>query len=135
MRAIPLLLAAAAAVSTGCMTQPAPATRSAEAEAEFQKLTAGKAAGEPITCLPSYKRHDMVTIDDGTVAFKNGKTVYVNKLIGECSGLDSGFYALVTNSSGPGLCRGDIARVTDVRTGMTAGSCAIGDFVPYKPVS
>jgi hypothetical protein len=135
MRAIPLLLAAAAAVSTGCMTRPAPATRSAEAEAEFQKLTAGKAAGEPITCLPSYKRNDMVTIDDGTVAFKNGKTVYVNKLIGECSGLDSGFYALVTNSSGPGLCRGDIARVTDVRTGMTAGSCAIGDFVPYKPVS
>ena len=133
MRAIPLLLAAA--VLTGCMTQPAPATRSAEAEAEFQKLTAGKVAGQPITCLPSYKRNDMVTIDDGTVAFKNGKTVYVNKLIGECSGLDSGFYALVTNSSGPGLCRGDIARVADVRTGMLAGSCAIGDFVPYKPVS
>jgi hypothetical protein len=134
MRAIPLLLAAAAVI-TGCMTQPAPATRSAEAEAEFQKLTAGKVAGQPISCLPSYKRNDMVTIDDGTVAFKNGKTVYVNKLIGECSGLDSGFYALVTNSSGPGLCRGDIARVTDVRTGMLAGSCAIGDFVPYKPVS
>lgn len=133
MRSIPLLLAAA--VLTGCMTQPPPATRSAEAEAEFQKLIAGKVAGQPITCLPSYKRNEMVTIDDGTVAFKNGRTVYVNKLIGECSGLDSGFYALVTNSSGPGLCRGDIARVTDVRTGMTAGSCAMGDFVPYTPAS
>ena len=131
MRAIPLLLSAA--MVTGCMTQPQPAGRSAEAQAEFQKLTAGKVAGQPISCLPSYRRGEMVTIDDGTVAFKNGQTVYVNKLIGECSGLDNGFLTLVTNSSGPGLCRGDIARVADARTGMTYGSCAIGDFVPYKP--
>jgi hypothetical protein len=133
MRAISLLLAAA--VLTGCMTQPPPATRSAEAEAEFLKLTAGKVAGQPISCLPSYQRSDMVTIDDGTVAFRNGRTVYVNKLLGECSGLDSGFYTLVTTSHGSGLCRGDIARVADIRTGVTAGSCAIGDFVPYKPAS
>ena len=133
MRAISLLLAAA--VLTGCMTQPPPATRSAEAEAEFLKLTAGKVAGQPITCLPSYQRSDMVTIDDGTVAFRNGRTVDVNKLLGACSGLDSGFYTLVTTSHGSGLCRGDIARVTDIRTGVMAGSCAIGDFVPYKPAS
>lgn len=133
MRAIPLLIAAAAL--TGCMTQPQPPTRSAEGQAEFLKLTAGKVAGQPVTCLPSYQRNDMVTIDDGTVAFRNGRTVYVNKLLGECSGLDSGFYTLVTTSSGSGLCRGDIARVTDIRTGMMAGSCAIGDFVPYKPAS
>lgn len=133
MRAIPLLLTAA--VLAGCATQPPSPTRLAEAQAEFQKLTAGKVAGQPVSCLPSYRRNDMVTIDDSTVAFKNGKTVYVNKLIGQCSGLDSGFYTLVTNSSGPGLCRGDIARVADVRTGMTFGSCAIGDFTPYTPAS
>ena len=133
MRAIPLLLAAA--VLTGCMTQPEPPTRSAEAQAEFLKLTAGKVAGQPISCLPSYQRNDMVTIDDGTVAFRNGRTVYVNKLIGECSGLDSGFYTLVTRTSGTGLCRGDIARVADIRSGITVGSCAIGDFTPYKPAS
>jgi hypothetical protein len=133
MRAIPLLLAAA--VLTGCMTQPPPATRSAEAEAEFLKLTAGKVAGPPISCLPSYQRNDMVTIDDGTVAFRNGRTVYVNKLLGECSGLASGFYTLVTRTSGTGLCRGDIARVEDIRTGIMVGSCGIGDFVPYKPAS
>ena len=129
MRAIPLLLAAAAL--TGCVTQPPPATRSAEAQAEFQKLTAGKVAGPAITCLPSYRSDDMVTIDDGTVAFKNGRTVYVNHLLGECSGLKSGFYTLVTRSSGSGLCRGDIARVADVSTGMIVGSCAVGEFIPY----
>ena len=130
MRAIPLLLAAAAL--TGCVTQPPPATRSAEAQAEFQKLIAGKVAGRPLTCLQSYRSGEMVTIDNSTVAFKNGSTVYVNHLIGECQGLTSGFYTLVTRSTGSGLCHGDIADVRDVRTGMIIGACAMGDFVPYK---
>ena len=129
MRAIPLLLAAAAL--TGCMTQPAPATRSAEAQAELQKLLAGKVAGQPMSCLPSYRRAEMVRIDDKTVAFRDGSRVYVNHLIGECNGLKSGFYTLVTRSHGSGMCRGDIADVADVSTGMVVGSCAIGDFTPY----
>jgi len=133
MRAIPLLLSAA--VLTGCATQPPSPTELAEAQAQFQKLTAGKVPGQPISCLPSYRRSDMVTIDDSTIAFKAGRTVYINKLLGECSGLKSGFNTLVTTSSGPGMCRGDIARVADVRTGMTYGSCAIGDFTPYKPAA
>ena len=126
-------LALAVAMLPGCTTQPPQASRSAEAQAEFQKLTAGKVAGAPITCLPSYRSSNMVTIDDGTVAFKNGRTVYVNHLLGECNGLQSGFYTLVTRSSGSGLCRGDIARVADVSTGMIVGSCAVGDFIPYTP--
>ena len=131
VRAAGLVLAVA--LMAGCTTQPPQASRSAEAQAEFQKLTAGQVAGAAITCLPSYRSSDMVTIDDGTVAFKNGRTVYVNHLLGECNGLQSGFYTLVTRSSGSGLCRGDIARVADVSTGMIVGSCAVGDFIPYTP--
>ena len=116
----------------GCMTQPPPATRTAEAQAQFQKLTAGKIAGRPISCLPSYRRTQMVPIDNSTVAFKDGRTVYVNHLIGECSGLRNGWYTLVTRSSGPGMCRGDIAHIADLSTGIVVGTCAIGDFVPYR---
>ena len=29
------------------------------------------------------------------------------------------------------MCSGDIATVADLRTGMTVGSCTLGDFVPY----
>lgn len=131
MRVIPLLLVTAAVA--GCTTAPPAPTRTAKAQAEFQRLTAGKVAGRPMTCLPSYSSGDMVTIDDNTVVFKQGRRVYVNHLIGECNGLASGFYTLVTKSSGSGMCRGDISRVADIRTGMTVGSCAIGDFVPYNP--
>ena len=133
MRAIPLLVTAAAL--TGCSTQASAPTRTAEAQAKFEQLTAGRVAGRPISCLPHYKADDMITIDDRTVVFKEGNRVYVNHLINECSGLDSGWYTLVTKSSGPGLCRGDISQVADVRTGITMGSCAIGDFVPYTMAS
>ena len=131
MRAIPLLLTAAALA--GCTTQPPPPTRTAEAQAKFAQLTAGKVAGQPITCLPSYTTNDMVTIDNATVVFRKGQRVYVNHLLGECHGLDSGFYTLVTRSHGSGLCRGDISNVEDVRTGTMVGTCAIGDFIPYAP--
>ena len=125
-----MLFVAAAIGLTGCVTQP-PEPRSAQAEAEFQKLIAGKVAGDPISCLQTYRSGDMVRIDNSTVAFKDGRRVYVNHLIGECSGLGSGFYALETRSNGTGLCRGDIARVTDTSTGTIVGACAIGDFTPY----
>src|SRR5918996_4439710 len=91
----------------GCATQPPAPTRTAESQAELNKLIAGKTAGTPITCLPHYRADNMVRIDDSTVAFKQGSRVYVNHLIGACSSLKSGFYALVTRSNGIGLCRGD----------------------------
>lgn len=129
MRALPFIPVAAALA--GCMTQPPP-TRTAEAEAQFQRLTAGRVAGPSLTCLPSYRADNMVRIDEGTVVFKDGDTVYVNRLHGQCDGLNSGFYTLVTRSHGSGLCRGDIAHVTDISTGMVVGSCAMGEFIPYR---
>ena len=42
---------------------------------------------------------------------------------------------LVTRSQGSQLCRGDIGTVTDMTSGMVVGSCALGDFVPYKPAT
>ena len=117
----------------GCATQSPVPTRTAEAQADLNKLIAGKNAGAPFTCLQHYHSDDMVRIDESTVAFKQGRRVYVNHLIGACSNLDSSFYALVTKSSGTGLCRGDIAYVQDVSNGTIVGSCAIGDFVPYGP--
>ena len=131
MRAI-LLLATAAALA-GCMTQPPPESQAAEAQAEFQRLTAGKVAGPRLTCLPSTLRSPRMTaIDDSTVVFEGtGSRTYVNQLRSPCGNLRSGFYTLVTRTSGSSLCSGDIAEVADLRTGITVGSCSLGDFVPY----
>jgi hypothetical protein len=125
-----LLLSAVALAA--CTTRPPPG-RTAAAEAHLQKLLAGKAAGAPITCLPSYRSNDLVVIDDNTVVFRDGRTVYRNDFQGgACSQLGSGHYALLTKQfGGAGLCRGDIAQVIDTTAGHIVGSCVLGDFVPY----
>ena len=129
-RGISLLLIGSAVVSCAVAPQPG---RSAKAEAHFQKLLAGKVAGQPASCLPTYRSTDMVVIDDQTIAFRDGsRRVWVTNLRSGCSNLGSGHYALVTRQSGgSGVCRGDIAEVADLTNGITVGSCVFGDFVPY----
>ncbi len=130
MRSMSLLLLTAALGA--CSTGPQPG-RSAKAEAHLQQLLAGKVAAKPTSCLPHYRSNDMVVIDDNTIVFKAGRTVYRNDFQGgTCSNLGSGHYAMLTRTwGGSGMCRGDIAEVYDTMSGMTVGSCVLGDFVPY----
>ncbi|MEO8546794.1 MAG: hypothetical protein ABI422_00360 [Sphingomicrobium sp.] len=127
-----LLTAALGACSTG----PQPG-RSAKAEAHLQQLLAGKVAGPPVSCLPHYRANDMVVVDDNTIVFRDGRTIYRNDFNGgTCSQLGGGFYALLTRQfGGTGLCRGDIAEVVDTSNGFVVGSCVMGDFVPYTKAS
>jgi hypothetical protein len=129
MRSMSLL--AIAAALAGCSTSP-PMPRSAEADAELQRLIAGRVAGQPISCLSTLRADNMVVIDDNTIAFRNGGRVYVNQMQGGCNQLGTGFYTLVTRMPTTQLCRGEIARVADLTTGSTVGSCVLGDFVPYS---
>ena len=130
MRGISLLLIGATLASCAAAPQPG---RSAKAESHFQQLLAGKVAGRTAACLPSYRARDMVVIDDQTIAFRDGaRRVWVTNLSNSCNNLGSGHYALVTRNFSSNLCRGDIAEVADVSTGMTVGSCVIGDFTLYE---
>lgn len=134
MRFVMLLLAGAAIAS--CSTAPPQPTRSAEGQREFQALVAGKVAGAPIKCLPSYNQNDMTVIDDQTIAYRQGSSrVYINHMENSCPGLGGASTVLVTRSIGTSeTCRGDIAQVVDTSSRMMVGSCAFGDFIPYaKP--
>jgi hypothetical protein len=129
-----LMLAAGVIGMCACATASEPAAdRSAKAQKEYDRLLAGKVAGKAESCLPTYRSNDMTIIDDDTILFRDGRTVYVNKPLGGCMNLDRSGSALVTRNFGPQLCRGDIATVVDNSSGTTLGSCSLGDFVPYKP--
>lgn len=135
MRSMSLLLLAG---TVGACAPVEPVARTPQAEAHLQQLLSGRIPAPPLACLADYRSNDMVVIDDSTVLFRDGRTVYRNDFQGgTCNHLGSGFYALLTRRvGGIGLCRGDIAEVIDTGTGMTVGSCVIGDFVPYtKPRS
>ena len=131
-----LIFATAAVGLAACATAMSqPEQRSARAQATYDRLLAGKVAGKPAKCLPMQRSNDMQVIDDDTILYRDGRTTYVNKPLGSCNQLSRGSYALVTRSSGSQLCRGDIGTVTDMTSGMVVGSCALGDFIPYKPAS
>jgi hypothetical protein len=133
MRSISLLLIGAALVGCSTTAQP-PAMRTAENQAKFERLLAGKVAGPPVSCLPSQRANDMTVIDENTVIFRQSSNhVYIGQMQGGCSMLGRPGYALVTKQLGSsGLCHGDIATVVDTHGGFTVGSCVIGDFVPYS---
>ena len=131
-----LILATAAIGLAACATaMDQPEQRSAKAQATYDRMLAGKTPGRAEKCLPLQRSNDMVVIDDDTILYRDGRTTYVNQPLGSCNLLGRGSYALVTRSSGSQLCRGDIANVVDATTGVTVGSCALGDFVPYKPAT
>lgn len=133
MRGLSVLLVGA--MLAGCAATAEQPMRSAQKQQEYQRLIAGKVAGPPISCLPTYNANDMIVIDEQTVAFRQGGNhVYIAHMPhGGCSNLGRPPYAMLTRQFGTAqLCRGDIARVIDTTNGITVGSCVFGDFTPYS---
>lgn len=107
-----------------------------KASSKLAKALAGRSPGNPVSCISNTRGSDMQVIDDRTILFREGGTVYVQKPAGGCYGLGNGIYTLVTRLHGSNrLCRGQIGELVDRVTGSTYGSCVFGDFVPYRKTS
>jgi hypothetical protein len=134
MRTLSLILVGA--TLAGCAATAEQPTRSAQKQQEFQQLIAGKVAGPPVSCLPTYNANDMRVIDEQTVAFRvSGNSVYIAHFPGGCSNLGRPPYTMLTKQVGSAqLCRGDIAQIVDPVNRITVGSCVFGDFTPYTRV-
>ena len=129
----PLAPLAAVALTASCATADEPATRSAEAQRDFEQLVAGKAPGPPLSCIPTNSTSDMRVIDGRTVAYWLGsKTTYVVRLSSGCGNLANGGALVTEQFGGSGPCRGDAARVLDAPSRMIVGSCMIQEIVPYS---
>jgi len=126
----------AALLMTACSATPDHAAKSPRASRELAKALAGYTVGPPVRCILSFPRTRMEIIDDHTLLFRGNRTIYLQKPPGGCYGVSSQFTTLVTQIWGTNqLCQGDINRLIDNTTGMGAGSCAFGPFVPYTKAS
>lgn len=112
----------------------APEPRLTERETrELERLIDGKVAGEPVSCVTSYDSSKLRSIGDNTMVYvANKNLVYLNRLAGACHGIARGDALVMTRHDSTQYCRGDIARVLNLPSGMMAGSCVLGDFVPYR---
>jgi hypothetical protein len=129
------LFAAGGLPLLACASTPGQATHSPKAQKELAQALSGRTAGPAVDCIYNYPANKMQVIDQWTVLFRNGGTIYVQNPRGGCPGLGFPGYTLVTRSVGANrLCSGDIARLADLSTGTGGGSCVLGQFVPYtKP--
>lgn len=127
-----LLAAGTAAFMLGsCSTAPADQTRSPRAAQELADALAGRVAGPPQRCITTYRTTKVHPIDDWTIIYDQGSTVYVQNPRGGCPGIGSGSDILVTRQTTNQLCDGEIARTVDLTSRVERGGCVFGPFVPY----
>ena len=132
VRVSALLALGTASALASCSTAPVQEGRTPQAAQQLASALAGRVPGRPVSCIPTYRADNMQVIDDWTILFRDGGTVYVQNPRGGCRGLARGSTVLVSRlHGGPQLCSGDIQQLIDSSTRMTQGSCVFGPFVPY----
>ena len=129
-----LIVTVAAMLAGSCTTSTAEQTRTPKSEKRLAEAIAGRVAGAPMSCMPNYRSAtQMEIIDDNTLVFHDGNTVYVQNPPGGCRGLGIGGYTLVTREFGASqICQGDINNLVDLHNGQIGGSCVFGPFIPYR---
>lgn len=121
----PLMLAA-------CSGSYTPAPLTPKQTAALDKALDGKVPGEKVACINQIQRTDLRIISNSLILYRvSRKLVYRNDLIGRCTGLTRGD-PLIVRSFGGQYCRGDLAQTANLTVGTLSGSCALGDFVPYR---
>lgn len=104
---------------------------------KLAKALNGRTAGPPVNCIRNIQGTSrMEVIDDDTILFREGGTVYLQRPQGGCNRLGGGGMALITRQVGSTrLCSGDISQLVDPTNGIGGGSCVMGPFVPYNKPS
>ena len=121
------------AIAAAC-TPVAPAELTAGEQSELSAALAGRSAGAAASCVTQRTLRGNRSIGEGAILFEShGGMVYVNRPAGGCPSLEPG-KTLLTRNSGMQLCRGDVVTVVDAFSGTHYGSCALGDFTPYRRI-
>ncbi len=119
-----------AAVSAALIAAPAAAARLTP-EAQFAKLTKGLTPDKPVDCVTLFPNTESRTIK-GIIAYRDGRTWYVNRFQGDCPQLDDDTLFIHRGFNNQ-ACRGDIIDVKDSGNNFPRGSCVFDSFTPYKP--
>ena len=106
--------------------------RSAEDEARLAEF---ERTGETRACLQTYLIDRIEALDEERFLVETqGGDVYLNEVNGRCSGAGRGGNAITYATSISSLCRGEIIRVVDTTSRITAGSCSLGAFERLEPL-
>ena len=127
-----VVLIALAGIALGGLAADETAPLSDEAQAEFDRLLAGRSPGRTVSCVRQPDLLGSRSIGEEVILFEGrGGITWVNRPPAGCPRLNSG-RSLVSITPTTQLCRGDIVNVVDPVGGFSYGSCGLGDFVPWR---
>jgi len=122
MRSLPLVVAFTLAACAGPVVPPGDASAS---------VIGGRTAGTPRSCISTSTSEGLHAIDEATLAYGSGSTIYLNRLGYTCPGLKD-LSTIITEVHGGQYCRGDHFRVLEPGAIIPGPSCNLGDWVPYR---
>ncbi|MEO1046612.1 MAG: hypothetical protein AAFX04_14330 [Pseudomonadota bacterium] len=99
--------------------------------AKLDQLLDGREATGERRCISQRLIRNVTTISNDVLVYnmRNGD-VLVNQPVKGCPNLKNN--TLVTNRPVDLLCKGDVATITDFRSGVTYGSCQFSMFTEYE---
>ena len=121
-RSISLLVLSAALA--GCAPTESP-------QAGLARELAGYKAGAAQACIGTFQNQNLRVIDGATLAYGNGRTIYVNRLVSACPALEP-TNTLIVDAQGGQYCRGDRVRGLEPGGIIPGPSCNLQDWVPYR---
>ncbi|HEX2762505.1 MAG TPA: hypothetical protein VHM92_01495 [Allosphingosinicella sp.] len=127
-----LLLSCALALGACAMNEPVDDGPDAESRLAAE-LKGYRVDGPPQSCVTLSQLRGNRSVGEGAIVFDGAGRKWVNRPSGGCPTLNFGRSLQVKTSSSQ-LCRGDIATVIEPSWGGEFGSCALGDFEPYRRV-
>ncbi len=136
MRCLMILALAAttagcAATGTGPADPPAGELTSYNNGRSLDQALAGYVAGDKVNCLPQTRTPQSDSYGR-TVVYRFGRNLlYRNDMGPGCEGLGRGDIMIASTPIGR-FCRGDIVQLVDRTSRFPTGSCAFGDFIPYR---
>lgn len=136
VRLIPLALLAP--LLAGC-TANAMETSNAQADPLSERdqrrmanLLDGKIPGDPQSCITTRPTTQSSIIGNRAILYRQGAVVYRNDLDGICPTLNSDSVLVSQRYGSSQLCSGEIVQVRDPHSGVSFGSCVLGEFTPYR---
>ena len=103
-------------------------------QAALERELTERVAGEPQSCISWRPTQSLQATDGGQLVYRDGSTIWVNRPLVDCRGLEPTDALVVEMRGGSRYCRGDRVRAIE-SGGVVAGPrCVLGDFTPYRRV-
>lgn len=100
-------------------------------EAAVARELAGRVAGETRDCINASTSRGLRAIDSRTLAYDDGRTLWINRLGDDCPGVEP-LATLIVEVQGGRYCRGDRVSGLEMGSIIPGPTCTLGSFTPYR---